>query len=34
VCRHIGILRDDDAKVVGQFSNLFVELNENEEIVT
>jgi hypothetical protein len=34
VSRHIRILRDNDAKFVGQFSNLFVGLNENEEIVT
>ena len=34
VSKHIGIIRDNDAKFVGQFSNLFVGLNENKEIVT
>ena len=34
VSKHIGTFRDDDSKFVGQFSNLFVGLNENQEIVT
>ena len=34
VSKYIGTFRDDDSRFVGQFSNLFVGLNENKEIVT
>ena len=34
VSKNIGVLRENDAKFVEQFSNLFVGLNENKEIVT
>ncbi|XP_031559544.1 uncharacterized protein LOC116295769 [Actinia tenebrosa] len=33
VSKHIGVARNGDSQIVGQFSNLFIGLNENKDIV-
>lgn len=34
VSKHIGVAQHGDSQIVGPFSNLFIGLNKNKEIVT